>query len=270
MEMLCPECMSTLVTTDGQSARCATHGEDYRILFTRWQPPAPPVIEDPSEVQYTLTPGANCAQHPETPADYACRDCGTPICAVCAFAEADGSQLCPQCMTRRARAGRFNRAGLGMEVTPLPAGVRCVQHPSVSAVRKCQTCGAFMCATCDFELPGGVHVCPACAAAPKTALSPKRKQLLIWSYVMAVWCTLGWVVLLSGALSGMIQTKADETALGLVMSLFLFIPSLVALALGVSALDRRLVNPTTIWVATVWNALLVLAYFLLMIKGAMS
>jgi len=145
-----------------------------------------------------------------------------------------------------------------------------VQHPSVAATAQCKSCGAFMCATCDFELPGGLHICPACAAAPKTALSPRRKKLLIGSYGLAVWSTLGMAVLLSGALAEAGQTKEGEAMLGVALSLFLLIPSIVGLALGFSATDKRFANGPAIWIAIIWNGIILGAFLLLSIIGTFS
>jgi uncharacterized BrkB/YihY/UPF0761 family membrane protein len=124
-----------------------------------------------------------------------------------------------------------------------------------------------MCATCDFELPGGLHICPACAAAPKTTLSSRRKGLLIGSYALAVWSTLGMAVLFSGALADMVKTKEGAAMIGIVLSLFLLVPSIIGLALGFSAMDRRLVNGPAIWIAVVWNGIILAAFLLLSVIG---
>ena len=36
MDMLCPECMGSLVSSDGQTAVCSTHGGRYQVLFSRY------------------------------------------------------------------------------------------------------------------------------------------------------------------------------------------------------------------------------------------
>ena len=124
-----------------------------------------------------------------------------------------------------------------------------------------------MCTTCDFALPGGIHVCPACATAPQTVLSSRRKKLLIGSYALAVWSTLALAVLLSGALAEMGKTKEGEMALGLIFSVVVLVPSIIGTALGFSAKDRRLANPPQVWVAVVWNSVLLGAYLLLCVIG---
>src|SRR5215475_2051895 len=48
------------------------------------------------------------------------------------------------------------------ENPPVRVGITCVQHSKIQATEQCKRCGAFMCATCDFAFPGGVHLCPIC------------------------------------------------------------------------------------------------------------
>jgi hypothetical protein len=54
--------------------------------------------------------------------------------------------------------------------------------------------------------------------------------------------------------------------------LFVPLPSLIGVALGVSTMERRSPNSIAMWIATVWNGLIVAAFVLVfmlgMIKGA--
>jgi hypothetical protein len=149
----------------------------------------------------------------------------------------------------------------------MPANVHCVQHPNIQATQQCKACGAFMCATCDFTLPGGIHVCPTCATAPKTNLSPRRKKLLIGSFALAAWSTVGMVALFAGVFAGFGRDKAAQEMLGIMLMLFVLAPAIVGTALGVGAMDRRLTTPPTLWIATIWNAIMVASFVLLMIIG---
>ena len=302
MEMLCPECMGVLQTQDGQDARCPNCGKRQRILFAAApvaapgapRPPAPAV--EPGKMmtacthcgqrfkvgaqhagtkvvctgcntEFTVAPAQPaavesqaCVNHPSKRADLLCVRCGAPICATCAFPRRDGSQWCPACV----------RAPKPSE-TAAVAGRRCVAHPNVPAVRCCKACGAPMCATCDFELPGGVHVCPQCATSPRRAgLSGKRKAHLVWSYVLAVWSTIGVVALFSGALAGAVQTEEELQVLGIVIYLLIFVPSLIGTALGFAAFDRRLGTPTAVWVAAIWNSIILAGLMLLTIIGTVT
>src|SRR5690242_240260 len=94
MEMICPECMGTLVPHNVDSVRCTIHGGQFKVLFSRF--PAPVIQSVPPPI---LAENATCVQHPNIPAVYACQSCGTPLCATCAF-ESGGAWYCPRCVTQ--------------------------------------------------------------------------------------------------------------------------------------------------------------------------
>ena len=262
MEMLCPECLGVLETADGQTARCTLHGGKYRILFSRSQ--VATAARAPAAAQAVETPGISpgmCPQHPSVQAEHACARCSTTVCATCAFPQADGTQLCPECASQKSP---------GPPAAAVPAGTMCAQHPSVQAARLCTACGSPMCETCDFTFPGNVHVCPRCVAQPKGELSAKRKRSVRWSLALAVWCTLGLAVLLCGALAEVADTQEELAVLGVVISLLVLTPSIIGTAVGVSALDRRLSNPASIWVAVIWNSLILGLLLILTIIGTVS
>jgi hypothetical protein len=152
----------------------------------------------------------------------------------------------------------------------VPAGVKCSQHPQVAATRRCRLCGGFMCETCDFSLPGDVHICPICAAKPQTDLSPRRKKFLWGSYALAIWSTVGMVCLVSGVFGHRVTTKAEQELLGIVLLFFVLFPAIIGLALGVSARERRLPSPPSLWIAIAWNGIIVGIFMLLMIVGNMK
>ena len=146
-------------------------------------------------------------------------------------------------------------------------GVMCAQHPQVKATQQCLYCGGFMCPTCDFSFPNEVHLCPKCASKSDDGLSPRRKKLLIWSFVLAAWTTIGMTCLVSGAFSGFADSKDDIAALGYALFLFVLAPGITGLALGVSAKHARLGNPPSIWIAITWNAILVASFIILDVIG---
>ncbi len=148
-----------------------------------------------------------------------------------------------------------------------PEGMKCVQHPGVLATRQCQSCGGYMCETCDFALAGGLHLCPSCATRPQTGLSPKRKRALVVSLVLAVWCTVVMGAMMAGAFARFVQTESEQEAFGTLLMLILLVPSIVGLAQGLGSIDRRLQNPPILWVATVWNGLVLGGFLLLCIIG---
>jgi hypothetical protein len=219
MEMVCPECLGTLETSDGRSARCTTHGGEFQILFSRWRPATVPPLLGAGPA---LTVGQPAVAEPPLLAD-----------------------LPPA----------------------IPVGVHCVQHPAVAATSQCKLCGAFMCATCDFTLPGNLHVCPSCATAPRTEMSPRRKRFMWGAYGFAIFATLGLGLLMSGVFAGMAETKGGESALGILISLLVLVPAIVGMGMGFSAIDRRLANPMALWIATIWNIILIVAYVLLCVVG---
>jgi hypothetical protein len=258
--MICPECLGTVETSDGKTAQCKTHGGEFQVLFSHWRPAdVPPLI--PAGMAFALAPGAMCAQHTKVSAVNVCADCGIAMCETCTFDGADGSRLCANCKIRRGSV-------IALEAPPaIPEDARCVQHRSVAATLQCKLCGSYMCATCDFELPGNLHVCPPCATSPRTALSPRRKVMMWGSFGFAILATVGMGVLMSGALAGMAEDKVGEQVLGILFSLFVLVPSVVGMGMGLSAIDRRLSNPISLWVATIWNIVLVCAFVLLCIVG---
>jgi hypothetical protein len=248
MEFFCPECMGTLQFVSAETARCPLDGREYRILFSRIPLVAAPVA--PSIAPAKLTEEAKCAFHPGQEAFYLCRSCGVPLCVTCSFPQGDDTHLCPTCVLKPQPVA----------ATPPIKGIMCVQHPTVAAVQLCNVCGAGVCATCDFAQPGEIHVCPRCMTASRDELAPKRKKLMIWSYVLAIWCTFGMAVLFSGAVAG-------EQSLAALVGYAIFIPSLIGTALGFSAVDRRLVNPISLWIAAIWNGLLLVIYLVLIFIG---
>lgn len=261
-ELLCPECMGTLELLEGDTARCTVHGGEYQVLFHRCPPPpagnVPPVL--------VAVPGM-CANHPNLRAGYACRRCGTAICQICSFPQDDGTWLCPKCVTMRSNSLETPSLGGVSAVTLAVQDRKCHLHPKVAAVQICQLCGVAMCATCDFALPGNLHLCPKCATTQRTGISSKRKAYLIGSFALAAWCTLVMAALLGGFFRSLAGNKQDEAALGVLLMLLLLIPSIIGTALGVSSMDRRLPNSIAMWVAVVWNGMILGGFLLLMIIG---
>lgn len=136
------------------------------------------------------------------------------------------------------------------------------------AVCSCSSCGAGICATCDFAFAGGMHLCPTCATSAPKKLSSRRKTLVGWAYVMAAWSTLA-LPLLSMAGSN-IRSRSDQEAYGVVFMLLVFVPTLVGTALAVAARDRHLANPPSMTAALVWNAIILALLMVLILVGLFS
>ena len=216
MNLICPECLGALVTEDGKTARCPTHGGQFEILFLR-DVPAQSAIVPPTVVA----------------------------------------------------AGFESAAAVPPATPPAIATMHCVQHPSVPATQQCTSCGAYMCNTCDFALEGGIHLCPACATKPRTGMSSKRKQAMIWSYVCGASATLAFFLVLMSAAARRAQTHLDQQAAGMLLLMFVFVPAAVGVGLGMGSIDRRLSNPVSLWIATLWNGLILAVFVLMGIIGAM-
>jgi quinol-cytochrome oxidoreductase complex cytochrome b subunit len=68
-------------------------------------------------------------------------------------------------------------------------------------------------------------------------------------------------------LSGFAQSAANEAVLGWVLLLFVLGPALTGLCLGLTARRKQAVNPATLWIAIVWNAILVASFVVLTLIG---
>jgi hypothetical protein len=142
-----------------------------------------------------------------------------------------------------------------------------VQHPDVSAVHVCKGCGAPVCAICDFLLPGNFHLCPKCVAAPPKRMARARKISMVSAYVFAAYGTLALSFVMSGALARMARTRGDLAMIDIIFSVFVFVPSMIGAALGISCIDPRLRNPVSVWVAAIWNSLLLVIHIILNVLG---
>jgi len=87
------------------------------------------------------------------------------------------------------------------------------------------------------------------------------------SFGFAIFATIGMALLMSGVFAGMAKTKGDENAFGLLFSGMVLVPALVGMGMGFSAIDKRLSNPMSLWIATLWNVLLVGLFVLLCVIG---
>jgi len=235
MEMRCPQCMAPLETTDGQTARCKYHPEQFRILYSRLIQPAPveravvaepripipppqierPIIEQPripipppqverriiQDAAPPMAPAADapriaqamCRNHPNVRAQSFCTQCGAPLCATCSFESPQKQKLCLDCVQKGnrpvsiaslGRAVTSSRPGAGYRAGPAVAAM-CATHPTVAAVRYCNVCSKPMCATCDREFPGNIHLCPTCAGQPGRIGSPQFDRAMTSSPTMA-------------------------------------------------------------------------------------
>ena len=122
-----------------------------------------------------------------------------------------------------------------------------------------------MCHTCTFDLPGGIKICPACAVNPRITISPRRQKMLFASFALALWSTLMQSAVSAGFFRNMVHDRSDLQLLGLMLIAFLVVPSAIGLSLGLGCLDRRYTITPAMWVATIWNGLILGGFLLLRI-----
>lgn len=127
-----------------------------------------------------------------------------------------------------------------------------------------------MCATCDFALDGGLHLCPSCATKPRTTLGKKRKSARMWSFILAIGSTVGFIV--ATVIAGMRNTgtEVDAQMIGVLFSVFVLVPSICGLGIGLGAIDRRYSNPGSLWAAVIWNGIVLGGFLLLSVIGLMQ
>ena len=242
MDLICPTCRGSL-TREGPVARCLSHGGTFQVLYFREPAPAP--------VAATASP-VEADAAPPPPSDPVDSSVPPPI----------------KSPVRLTLAPRAPLPSPPAEVSPRFANMRCVQHPSVTAAAQCCSCGAYVCATCDFALPNNLHVCPACAVASQSGLSPRRKRGLWWSLGLAIWSSVVMAALFAAAVADSMESEAAQAGFGVLLTMLAFVPSVIGFGIGLSTVDRRLANPPLLWVATIWNALIAAGYLLLAMIGA--
>jgi hypothetical protein len=148
---------------------------------------------------------------------------------------------------------------------PPSLGIQCRQHPEIDAVARCRLCHRGVCATCDFLLPGNVHVCPACLEKePSTEVSPKRRNTAIGALLIGIFVTFMFALLISGSIH---RSFGNNEATNTVFGNLILWPGLIGMGMALSAFDRRLRNSPLIWTTLVWNGINVGLFLLLMIIG---
>jgi hypothetical protein len=260
MELLCPECRA-LLEVSGRKAVCRTHGGDYELLFDR---EAESMRRTPAA--QAAPPDTFCANHANVGADYVCPSCAKPVCSVCSL-EMYGTQYCSDCAAQRASEGPPAIPDPPRRPA-VPPGTMCAQHPAVDAVAQCRVCRNAVCATCDFALPGGLHVCPQCIETHSDQdVNPKRIRRAWLAIVLAAFTTLLFVVVFSGALVRMFELDPNSELTATLIGNLLLWPALAGIVVALLSFDRRLRNPPVIWTAVIWNAAMVGLFMLLVVVG---
>ena len=144
-------------------------------------------------------------------------------------------------------------------------GVMCVNHSAVQAAVRCEICNTAICNTCVFAFPGGPRVCPKCAVVNKETISPRRKHSVYWSYGLAVLASVLFVVFFVAA--GTAETEEDLEMISGFFFLLLLGMSIGGTATGFNAIDKRRSNPFWVWIAPIWNLVILGLLALLVIIG---
>lgn len=245
-----------------------------QILAEREEQTAASLAEAANELERRGCIG-ECAGHPGKPGVTFCQVCFAPACALCCFPGPADLLMCPACfgeLDRKEGAvpaeSTEGPASAASPPSPDPAvaGLKCSVHPDNDAVHACRTCGARVCRTCDFHICDAVHLCPACASRPQTALSGARKRRLVWSFALAAVAT---VIYLSMILYFGVSEVSDEQAevLAGLMIYSVLISGVAGFALGMGAREKHLHNPGALKVAIAWNAVVLFFTILLVVVG---
>lgn len=275
--------MST--AADSVKIACPGCGKQYRVARTsagkratcscglQFQVPASIAAAARADGAAAATQAATpmCARHPDVPAAVACGECRALVCEDCASPQSDGRLLCSECASEAgetyalAEPAAAEVVGAAMaSASPFSSGVPCRQHPEVASVANCRQCAAPICATCDFQFPGGLHYCPACATNPVRSISSVHKAMVIWSMVMAGWVTALMVVSMTGLLGDLITDEVGSIIFGIVIT----VPGLAGLGLACGGMEKRVRTPPLVWAAVIWNAILAALWLVLCLIGS--
>ena len=157
-------------------------------------------------------------------------------------------------------------------VSLAPPGLMCYSHPGVSAAQYCSHCGVPMCKLCTFTTPNGTHLCPVCIAnptRPRVDVQKKYANAVMWSYALAILATIMSVVLYIFAVIAQ-QDKSMEAIMGLLVGIFLVLPTITGIGLAIVAMDKRSLYRIPAIISLIWNSIGILLLVILMIIGMFS
>jgi hypothetical protein len=257
-------------------AVCSQHNGRFEVLFDRYAMPAPAA----AAAAVALPDDATCAVHARQKAVGDCGACGKHLCALCSF-ELNRERYCSDCAADRASQQNREMANGGLvtlNLTSAPSGgwrradappAQCADHPENVSVATCRLCRKPVCATCDFALPGGVHLCPSCVETSQSSpeVNPKRKKLSYIAIALASWSTIMLLLMFSGAFNSLFSDDAGGKAADVLITNITMWPLLIGTGLAMSAIDRKLKSTMMMRVAVWWNGILA-GLFLLFVLAA--
>lgn len=276
MDLICPDCRSALQMANTRTAVCAQHGGRFEVLFDRYAVPAPAQVAAPAT---PLLDDTMCAAHLRQKAVGDCAACGKHICALCSF-ELNRQRYCSDCAsTQAAQQNRAMSSGLiTLDLSPAPSGAfrrtdapsaPCANHPDNVSVARCRLCSKPVCATCDFAMPGGVHLCPSCVENSQSSpeINPKRKKMSYIAIALAAWSTLMLVLMFSGAFNSLFTDDEAGKGMDVLITNITLWPLLIGTGLAMSARDRKLKSTALMNVAVWWNGILASIFLLFVIAA---
>lgn len=95
-----------------------------------------------------------------------------------------------------------------------------------------------------------------------------QRMLLIWAYVLAVWSSVLFVMLLSGGLAGFFQDPEVAGLVGILLMWMILAPAITGVGLAAGA-ERRRYKPMSVTIAFFWNWLNVGGMLLLVVSTAL-
>lgn len=151
-------------------------------------------------------------------------------------------------------------------IPPVLQGKACVGHPDVQAQYICHRCRTPICVTCAFALPGGVTLCPTCVTRPAPTSASRNGMALGFSFGLAVLAMLGVVGFFAVA-GTMGDSPEDFMAIAVIAAMFILLPSVTGLGLGMSTMEKNIPTSIWTWVAIIWNAVILAGFLLLSVVG---
>lgn len=212
-----------------------------------------------------------CVRHAMTPATHRCDKCGQPVCDRCVLPQPDGTTRCLCCtppVISEAPPPLTNVAA--PRILPTFEGRKCINHPEVNSTERCNGCGSYICATCDFPLSHQRHACPTCVMSEPAGIAPGRRNRAIIGCLLAVWGSVSLGLLMAGSFASMVSGPGGEAFAGILISLMSLLPAVAGYATSMCAIEKNLPNTPMLWVPVVWNGLIILGIIGLSIVGTFA
>lgn len=140
----------------------------------------------------------------------------------------------------------------------------CINHPNAKAEFTCRICGSPICKTCVFEFNDNIYICPNCVNKPQP-LSPIQKKNLRLSYIMAGVATVGFAlnIIMNALFQFEFQQNEEmQQIIGYLLLILVLLLSILGISRAVRARFRHNKNPTSLWLAFIWNFAFIVFFLL--------